>query len=89
MAARFQAQKYIRATCPFPGLAQGKDLGMRTTGLLVPTRTNHAAFIDNHATDIGIWMGAVDPAPGQTDGMRHVLPIVQLTLIIIIIIIRQ
>ena len=91
VAARFQAQKHVCTTRLFAGLSQSKDLGVRTTGLPVPTATHYGTFIDYYATDIGIWVASVDPASSQTDGVRHVLAIVQLApaIVIGIVVIRQ
>ena len=71
--------------CLFPGLAQGMALGVRPARPLMPTATDDGALSDDDAAHIGIRVSAVNPLPGQTNSLGHVLPVVQLTLVIVTI----
>ena len=55
MAARFERDKKRRAARAFPGLCDGRDLGMRAAAALVPAFAHESQLlIDDDRPDRGI-----------------------------------
>ena len=85
VAAWLQRQIHIRIACFLTGFTQGMNLSVCPTRLPVPAATDNVSLRNDDTSHIGIGVRTVNPLPGQTDGLRHVLPLVQRLLAIVVI----
>ena len=61
------------------------DLGVWTTRPPVPTAADNGSLRNDDTAHIGIGVRSENPLPGQTNGLCHVLPVVQRVLFLMVI----